>query len=157
MRPYLIVAVAVFMFPSSGFTQEIFNDGFESGDLSAWSDAVGEVCGFHASVGCSFAFKTCFMGELLNPVGLDLCLDTPNVTPFPLPEFADCIAAGLAAYDLCGANSVCLELITTPGVYECRDICATSAGAFGTYHPDCRRADAICEDVFGNPSYGLCF
>jgi hypothetical protein len=156
MRLSLIVAVAVVMCPTSGLTQEVFNDGFESGDLSAWSDAVGEVCGFHASIGCSFAFKTCFMGELLNPVGLDLCLDTPDVTPFPLPEFADCIAAGLAAYDLCGANSVCLD--SAPGVYECRDVCATSAGAFGSSpHDDCRRTGAVCMDAFGTTSYGLCF
>jgi len=156
MRISLLVLLAVLMVPGLGFAQEIFNDGFESGDLSAWSNAVGEVCGFHDGLGCSFAFKTCFMGELLNPLAVDLCLDTPNVTPFPLPEFADCIAAGLAAYDLCGPNSVCLDV--TPGVYDCRDICATSEGSFGSGpHVDCRRSGAVCIDAFGNPSYGLCF
>jgi hypothetical protein len=156
MRPYAFVVVVVLMLPTSGFAQEIFTDGFESGDLSVWSDAVGELCGFHTGMGCSFAFKTCFMGELLNPAGVDLCHNTPDVDPFPLPEFADCIGAGLTAYDLCGANSVCLD--STPGVYECRDVCATNEGAFGSSpHVDCRRTGAVCIDAFGTPSYGLCF
>ncbi len=155
MKPYLVVVFAVFLVPATGFTQEIFSDGFESGDLSAWSDAMGEVCDFHAGVGCSFPFKTCFMGELLNPLAVDLCLSTPDVTPFPLPEFADCIAAGLAAYDLCGPNSGCLE--DTPGAYICRDFCATSEGPFGSSpHADCRRTGAVCQNAFGSPSYGLC-
>ena len=132
----------------------IFEDGFASGDLSAWSDAAGEICDFHGGAGCSFLSKTCFMGEILNPQATDLCLGTPGVIPFPLPEFADCDAAGLSAYDFCGPNSLCLE--TLPGDLECRDICATSEGPFGSSHPDCRRSGAVCTDAFMEPGYGLC-
>lgn len=155
MKTFIFALLASLVIPVSGFAQSVFSDDFASGDLSAWSNAVGEACDFHSGDGCSFVFKTCFMAELVNPLGVDLCFDTPDVTTFPLPEFADCVAAGLAAYDLCGPNSVCLD--ETPFNSECRDVCATSEGGFGSSpHPDCRRLDAVCIDAFGDPSYGLC-
>ena len=155
VRICLCGLLAVLVVPGLAPALENFSNGFESGDLSAWSDAVGERCDFHIGDPCSFATQACFMGEILGPQAVDLCLVPPAVDPFPLPEFADWISAGLAGYDLCGPNSVCLD--ATPGVFLCRDLCATSEGPFGsTPHPDCRRVDAVCTNAFGNPSYGLC-
>lgn len=146
--------------------QIIFADGFETGDLSAWSDALRESCDFpHCwldpltpcppSPPCSFTDKTCFMGELITSPPQDLCIDTPDTDPFPLPEFADCLAAGLLRGVPCGPSSLCVQL--APGDVQCRDLCATSEGAFGTTnHPDCRRPEAVCADALFHPDFGLC-
>ena len=144
----------------------LFVDGFESGDLLAWSDATRESCGFihgwidvatHAdpSPGCSFDSKTCTMGELTSAFPQDLCTITPDVAPFPMAEFADCGAAGLGPFDLCGPGSVCVEI--TAGDVQCWDVCAASEAPFGdSPHPDCRRAAATCVDAFSRTDLGLC-
>lgn len=146
--------------------QIVFADDFESGDLSAWSDALGESCGFaHCwldpltpcppSPACSFTDKTCFMGELITSPPQDQCIDTPDTDPFPLPEFADCLTASLLRGIVCGPSSLCVQL--APGDVQCRDLCATSEGPFGTNnHPDCRRPEAVCTDSLFHPDFGLC-
>ena len=146
--------------------QIIFADGFETGDVSAWSDAFGESCGFpHCwldpltpcppSPPCSFTDQTCFMGELILSPPQDLCIDTPEIDPFPLPEFADCLAEGLDRSLACGPSSLCVQL--APGDVQCRDLCATSEGDLGTdNHPDCRRSEAVCTDSLFHPDFGFC-
>lgn len=144
----------------------IFSEDFETGDLSGWSDSLGETCGFpHCwldpltpcppSPACSFADQTCFMGELISSPPQDLCIGTPDTDPFPLSEFADCLAAGLPRGSTCGPSSTCIQF--SPGDVQCRDLCATSEGALGTNnHPDCRRPEAVCTDALSHPDFGLC-
>ena len=94
------------------------------------------------------------MGELITTPPRDLCLNTPDTDPFPLPEFADCLAVGLRRSSPCGPSSMCIQL--APGDVQCRDLCAISEGAIGTSnHPDCRRPAAVCTDAF-HPDFGLC-
>ena len=150
---------------ASAPVEVVFADDFETGDLSAWANALRESCEFpHCwldpltpcipSPPCSFSDKTCFMGELILSPPQDFCIDTPNVSPFPLAEFADCLAAGLLQSSACGPSSMCIQL--APGDVQCRDLCAVSEGAIGTNnHPDCRRAEAVCTDAF-HPDFGLC-
>lgn len=144
----------------------ILADGFESGDLSAWTDGSNESCAFahcwldpltHCSplIPCTFVDQTCFMGELVASPPQDLCFGTPDTDPFPLPEFGDCLADGLLRGDVCGPSSLCIRI--TPGDVQCRDLCATSEGALGTdNHPDCRRPEAVCIDILLHPDFGLC-
>lgn len=110
-------------------------------------------CDFHAGIECAVAGQVCSPGELFESA-VDLCIETQL-----LPEAALCENYGVYEGELCGANSACIDIAGwgQPGV-RCWDLCIpTAAAPYGTInHPDCRRPDAQCAEMFAGTQFGLC-
>ncbi len=109
-------------------------------------------CDFHSHVSCADTAQVCIMAEIFDEPN-DLCIDPPATAAWGLPEQAIC-PAGTQVGALCGPNSVCLDDGTN---LRCFDVCATSAGPFGSVHPDCRVPGRTCEQVFTDSTViGVC-
>ena len=115
-----------------------------------------QTCAYDEDRACTDTSLTCVPGELRSGTA-DTC-----VAGIPIPEvdlLGDCTAAGLAEFDLCGPNSICLDLSQNFGLQGvlCYDLCRTSEGAFNSgSHPDCRSQSVSCIQAFQSTDFGLC-
>ena len=76
-----------------------------------------------------------------------------------LDELASCIEADLSEFQYCAQNSACLrvDIIGLPTELTCYDFCRTSEGPFDSAgHPDCRRPEAVCSQLFTSAEFGVC-
>lgn len=116
-------------------------------------------CDVDLGVGCDTPGQACVIGELLGlSPGQDLCYDVPA----ELGEGEDCSAVGMQEFELCGSNSMCIDLQGGDGRFGvlCYDICRAGVAPIGSAnHPDCRNPGAICVEAFDpnqTTDIGLC-
>jgi hypothetical protein len=162
------IALAGLIWASSGVlsAQEIFSDGFESGDVLAWSASTGVVavdqCHLVAQTGCDLGEKCTFITTDINPLrGYAGCWEDGTVGPG-----GECTVNGSTMIDDCSAGGFCdrgfCEEMCTDAPESCPELhtCLRSAltfdgQVFALCHPAC---DLFAQDcVFDESCYLLLF
>ncbi len=169
MRAVVLVLVMVWLSPPGLWAQNIFADGFETGDVWRWTDSVGfscsDECNLVSQVGCVPTEKCTFFGASNPDRGCARCVDDGDVgwggaCAFdPTTGIDDCVA-GLYCHE-----GTCKEFCswppeTCPDPEGCFGIALTFDGLFvGLCVPQCDlfaqdcSPDKGCYIMLGRDSY----